>query len=170
MKKTIIYTLTICPLISVAQTLNKGDLSVSPGTEVSTYFDFKNEPSGNVLNYGYIYFYGDYHNDGLFSYTTNSTTGYVVFEGIMDGMQNISGSSPSSFYDVLFNKPGGQHSFHLTNDIANAGTVNLTNGVVLMDKENGGAFVFLKGAKHINTAERSHVNGEVTKVGNETFT
>src|SRR5690606_34830138 len=114
MKKTIIYTLTICPLISVAQTLNKGDLSVSPGTEVSTYFDFKNEPSGNVFNDGDLYFYGHYQNEGLFSYTTNSTTGYVVSEGIMDGMQNISGNSPSSFYDVLFNKSGAEHSFHLT--------------------------------------------------------
>lgn len=170
MKKTIIYTLTICPLISVAQTLNKGDLSVSSGTEVSTYFDFKNEPSGNVLNDGDFYFYGHYQNEGLFSYTTNSTTGYVVFEGLMNGMQNISGTSPSSFYDVLFNKSGAAHSFRLTNDIANAGTVNLTNGVVLMDKENGGAFVFLKGAKHINTSDKSHVNGEVTKVGNEIFT
>src|SRR5690606_16239843 len=151
-------------------TINNGLLLVRPHTEFSTYFDFKNEASGNVLNDGDIYFYGDYHNEGLFSYTTNSTTGYVVFEGKNKAIQSISGNSPSSFYDVLFNKPGGQHSFHLTNDIANAGTVNLTNGVVLMDKENGGAFVFLKGAKHINTADRSHVNGEVTKVGNEAFT
>src|SRR5690554_6680752 len=151
-------------------TVNQGLLKVDSGTEVSTYFDFKNEASGNVLNDGDFYFYGHYENEGLFSYTTNTTTGYVVFEGLMGGMQNISGNSPSSFYDVLFNKAGGQHSFHLTNDIENAGTVNLMNGVVLMDKENGGAFVFLKGANHINTADRSHVNGEVTKVGNEVFT
>lgn len=170
MRKKIIYIALSIPVLGSAQTVNTGDLSVSPGTEVSTYFDFRNEASGNVLNDGDFYFYGHYENEGLFSYTTNTTTGYVVFEGLMGGMQNISGNSPSSFYDVLFNKAGGQHSFHLTNDIENAGTVNLMNGVVLMDKENGGAFVFLKGANHINTADRSHVNGEVTKVGNETFT
>ncbi|UUV22270.1 gliding motility-associated C-terminal domain-containing protein [Paenimyroides aestuarii] len=150
-------------------TVNEGVLKVEPGTEVSTYFDFKNESTGDVLNDGDFYFYGDYQNEGLFSYTTNSRTGYVVFEGLMPGMQQISGSSPSSFYDVLFNKSGAEHSFHLTNDIANAGTVNLLNGVVLMDKANGGAFVFLKGANHINTSDRSHVNGEVTKRGNEGF-
>lgn len=169
MRKKIIYSTLLLPLLGSAQTVNTGDLSVRPGTEVSTYFDFKNETTGNVLNDGDFYFYGHYHNEGLFSYTTNSTTGYVVFEGLMNGMQNISGASPSSFYDVLFNKSGGQHSFHLTNDIENQGTVNFMNGVVLMDKENGGAFVFLKGANHINTADRSHVRGEVTKDGDETF-
>src|SRR5690606_27027390 len=169
MRRRILYISLGIPVLGMAQTVNTGDLSVSPGTEVSTYFEFKNEASGNVLNDGDFYFYGHYENEGLFSYTTNTTTGYVVFEGLMGGMQNISGTSPSSFYDVLFNKAGGEHSFHLTNDMANAGTVNFTNGVVLMDKANGGAFVFLKGAKHINVKDKSHVNGEVTKEGNEAF-
>lgn len=150
-------------------TVNQGLLKVDPGTEVSTHFDFKNESSGDVLNDGEMYFYGHYQNQGLFSYTTNSNTGYVVFEGAMDGMQKIEGSSPSSFYDVLFNKSGAQHSFHLTNDIATAGTVNLTNGVVLMDKAQGGAFVFLKGSKAINAKNSSHVDGEVAKIGTESF-
>src|SRR5690606_20598726 len=169
MKKKILYIGLLIPLLGGAQTVNTGNLSVRENTELSTYFDFRNEGSGNVLNDGDIYFYGDYHNEGLFSYTTNSTTGYVVFEGKNKAIQSISGISPSSFYDVLFNKAGGSHSFRLTNDIETAGTVNLTNGVVLMDKENGGAFVFLKGAKHINTSDKSHVNGEVTKEGNEAF-
>lgn len=173
MKKMYISLLSICWGMSVhsqtEQTVNQGLLKVDPGTEVSTYFDFKNESTGDVLNDGSMHFYGHYNNEGLFSYTTNSRTGYVVFEGLMPGMQKIEGTSPSSFYDVLFNKSGAEHSFHLTNDIANAGTVNLLNGVVLMDKPNGGAFVFLKGSKHINTSDRSHVNGEVTKNGNEGF-
>ncbi len=173
MKKMYISLLSICWGMSVhsqtEQTVNQGLLKVDPGTEVSTYFDFKNESTGDVLNDGSMHFYGHYNNEGLFSYTTNSRTGYVVFEGLMPDMQKIEGTSPSSFYDVLFNKSGAEHSFHLTNDIANAGTVNLLNGVVLMDKPNGGAFVFLKGSKHINTSDRSHINGEVTKNGNEGF-
>src|SRR5690606_5822744 len=145
MRKKIIYIALSIPVLGSAQTVNTGDLSVSPGTEVSTYFDFKNEASGNVLNDGDCYFYGHYEHEGLFSLLTNSGTGYVVLEGLLGGMQDISVTSPSSFYDVLFNRAGGQHSFHLTNDIENDGTVNLMNRVVLMDKENGGAFVFLKG-------------------------
>lgn len=173
MKKIYITILSLFLGINVYSqndvTVNQGQMKVEPGTQVSTYFDFKNESSGDVLNDGEMHFYGHYQNEGLFSYTTNSRTGYVVFEGLMPEMQKISGTSPSSFYDVLFNKSGAEHSFHLTNDIANAGTVNLLNGVVLMDKPNGGAFVFLKGSKHINTSDRSHVNGEVTKNGNEGF-
>lgn len=169
MRKKIIYIVLSIPVLATAQTVNQGLLSTTNNTEVSTYFDFTNEATGNVLNDGAMHFYGHYQNQGLFSYTTNSTTGYVVFEGLMSGMQNISGTSPSSFYDVLFNKAGGEHSFHLTNDMTSAGTVNFTNGVVLMDKANGGAFVFLKGAKHINVKDKSHVNGEVTKEGNEAF-
>lgn len=169
MQKRIIYAFMLLPLLGMAQTVNEGNFSVGPATEVSTYFDFTNRSAGNVINDGEMYFYGHYENEGLFSYTTNRTTGYVVFEGLMPGMQHIKGTSPSSFYDALFNKAGNEHSFHLTNDIANAGTVNFTNGIVLMDKANGGAFVFLKGAGHINVKDRSHVNGEVTKIGNEAF-
>ena len=169
MQKIITYILFMVPITGVCQTLNTGDLKVASGTEVSTYFDFTNDASGNVLNDGSMYFYGNYQNEGLFSYTTNSTMGYVVFEGLMPGIQQIAGNSPSSFYDVLFNKSGKEHSFRLTNDIATAGTVNLLNGVVFMDKASGGAFVFLKGATHINTSDKSHVNGEVTKTGNESF-
>lgn len=169
MREKIIYAFFVLPVIGVAQTVNEGDISVGPGTEVSTYFDFKNEVTGNVQNDGDFYFYGHYQNEGLFSYTKNSTTGYVVFEGLMPDMQNITGQSPSDFYDVLFNKSGNEHAFHLTNDVASAGRVNFNNGVVLMDKPNGGGFMFLKGADHINVKDLSHVDGEVNKVGNEQF-
>lgn len=170
MREKIIYVLFALPFAGVAQTTNEGNLSIGPGTVVSTFFDFKNEAAGNVLNDGNFHFYGHYQNEGLFSYTTNSKTGYVVFEGLMPEMQEIKGASPSSFYDVLFNKSGQKHAFHLTNDIENGGTVRFTDGVVLMDKPNGGAFVFLQGANHIHTKDKSHVDGEVTKKGNDAFT
>ena len=151
----------------VSKTVNQGDLSVLPGTQVSTYFDFENQSDGNVLNDGEMHFFGNYHNDGLFSFSTNKTTGYVVFEGLNASTQTISGNAPSFFYDALYQKAGG---FHLTNETTYAGTVNLYDGVVLMDKQAGGAFIFLKGANHINVSDRSHVDGEVVKEGNEAFT
>ena len=169
MQKIITYISLVIPFSGISQMLNTGDFKVIPGTEVSTYFDFTNAVTGNVLNDGSFYFYGHYRNEGLFSYSTNSTTGYVVFEGQMEGLQDISGSLPSSFYDVLFNKTGKDHSFGLRNDIAAAGTVNLSEGVVLMDKPSGGAFIFLEGSRHINTSDKSHVDGEVTKKGKEPF-
>jgi gliding motility-associated-like protein len=150
-------------------TINSGLFSTRNGTQVSTGFDFINQSSGNLINDGEFHFYGDYKNDGLFSYSTNSTSGYVVFEGRNKAVQELSGASPSFFYDALFNKSGLEKSFHLTNAIENAGTVNLFDGVVLMDKDLGGSFVFLSGAQHINTSDKSHVDGEVTKIGKESF-
>jgi len=150
-------------------TVNKGLFSTLNGTQVSSYFDFTNKDTGNVLNDGEFHFYGDYSNDGLFSYSANSTTGYVVFEGKNKTIQNISGNSPSFFYDVLFNKFGAGRSFELTNEIESKGTVNLHDGVVYVNKDLGGAFIFLKGSNHINTSDASHVNGEVIKEGNEAF-
>ena len=160
-------------LVSQAQDhamVNQGLLSTTSGTKVSTYFDFTNNASGNVLNDGEFHFYGDYQNEGLFSYTTNNRTGYVVFEGAMTDMQKIGGASPSSFYNALFNKSHSERAFHLTNDISVQGTADLSNGVVWMDKAQGGAFIFLKGATHTNTSDKSHVEGEVQKTGNDRFT
>ena len=176
MKKNIltISSFLLVGFSSLAQsqniTTNQGNLVVRPNTLFTTYFNFENATSGNVINDGEMRFYGHYQNEGLFSYTTNSTTGYTVFEGKMPEMQKIDGASPSSFYDVLFKKAQSGTAFHLTNDIATAGTVNLGDGVVLMDKEAGGAFVFLKGAKHVSVRDASHVQGEVTKEGNDAFT
>src|SRR5690554_7441116 len=113
MKKT--YTIVATFILSLGSqaqndvTVNTGDLSVSPGTEVSTYFDFHNRESGRVLNDGHFYFYDDYNNEGLFGYTLDTSTGYVIFEGKQAGVQQISGSAPSDFSNVLFNKRSEEH-------------------------------------------------------------
>lgn len=142
---------------------------VEPNTQVSTYFDFKNHPSGNVFNNGEIHFYGNYRNDGLFTYSTNQTTGYVVFEGQGNSVQELFGNQPSKFYDVLFNKDGSDVSFQVEHEILVGHQTDFANGVVLVDKPSGGAFVFLKGAQAIHTSNRSHVHGEVIKEGKDSF-
>lgn len=155
------------PFLNQAQTVNQGNLFIGSQAKVSTYFDFQNQQSGNVLNDGELHFFANYSNDGLFSFSTNQSTGYVVFQGLSSTSQTISGSSPSFFYDVLYNNKEG---FHLTNEITTKGTVNLYDGVVVVDKQNEGAFIFLKGSNHINTSDKSHIDGEVSKEGNEKFT
>lgn len=172
MKKTLItLSALIFGLFVQAQNdvmINKGLLLTRNGTEVSTGFDFINQSTGNVINDGSFHFYGDYTNDGLFSYTTHSTTGYVVFEGKNKPTQTLSGSSPSFFYDALFNKQT-PHAFDISNEIENAGTVNLSKGVLFVDKSAGGSFIFLEGSQHINTSNSSFVDGEVIKEGKESF-
>lgn len=175
MKKIQLNLLFLCAsAVAVAQenkAVNKGEFSVRPGTLVSSYFDFDNQAGGRVENDGEMHFYGHYNNDGEFLFSQNLETGYVVFEGKMPEKQEITGSAPSYFYNVLFNKEAvDDNAFHLKGEIVNQGTVSMQRGVVLMDKAAGGAFVFLKGANHTMTSDRSHVRGEVEKEGNEAFT
>lgn len=118
MKKKILYIALSLPVLGVSQTINSGELSVRPDTEVSTYFDFNNRSTGRVLNYEQFYFYSDYNNEGIFGYTLDSETGYVIFEGKQSEPQQIPGSAPSDFSNVLFNKAGVDYSFNLTNDIS----------------------------------------------------
>src|SRR5690554_3946471 len=170
MKKTVINIIGIIPVLATAQTVNTGELSVRPGTEVSTYFDFHNRESGRVLNDGHIYFYDDYNNEGLFGYTLDTSTGYVIFEGKQTGVQQISGSAPSDFSNVLFNKTGDEYSFNLTNEILVGNMVDFYEGVVFVNQQEGGVFTFLRGAVHENTSDESHAMGQVDKEGDEAFT
>lgn len=171
MKRTFIMGMLFVSLVTQAQNnvmVNKGLFTTRNGTEVSTKFDFINQDTGNVINDGAMHFYGDYINDGLFTYTTNGTTGYVVFEGRNKPTQTLGGSSPSFFYDALFNRQSDR-AFEIKNEIESAGTVNLFDGVLYVDNSIGGSFIFLQGAQHINTSDKSHINGEVIKVGKESF-
>ena len=161
-----IFLLLFSPLFVQAQIANQGNLFIGSEAKVSTYYDFQNQVSGNVLNDGEFHFFANYENNGLFSFSTNKTTGYVIFKGLTNQTQKITGKSPSFFYDVLYNHAQG---FDLKNEITTKGTVNLYDGVVVVDKESDGAFIFLKGSNHINTSDKSHVQGEVTKEGNEKF-
>lgn len=170
MKKRLIYGFGLIPLLGTAQTVNTGDMSVSPGTEVSTYFDFHNRDTGRVLNDGHFYFYDDYANDGIFAHTIDLTTGYAIFEGKTGDVQNISGSAPSDFSNVLFNKSGGDYSFNLTNEILVTNLADFYEGVVFVNQQEGGVFTFLRGAVHENTSDESHAMGQVDKEGDEAFT
>lgn len=149
-----------------SKTENHGLLSVEPNTVFATHFDFENKSTGKIINDGEIHFFANYNNEGDISFSQNKTTGYVVFEGKKSDMQKISGNAPSYFYNALFNNAS---KFTMSNETVYKGTVNFSEGIVYMDHANGGAFVFLKGANHINTADKSHVDGKVEKIGNEAF-
>ncbi|RRJ90634.1 gliding motility-associated C-terminal domain-containing protein [Paenimyroides tangerinum] len=153
----------------VNEAVNRGLIYTKTGTQVSSNLNFTNESSGNFINNGEFHFYRNYKNEGLFSYSSNSTSGYVVFEGKNDIIQKITGDSPSFFYDVLFNKPAIDYAFHLDNEIESSGIVNFYDGIVLVNKNNGGSFTFLDGANQTNASSKSFVDGLVTKEGNDSF-
>ncbi|WP_430614900.1 gliding motility-associated C-terminal domain-containing protein [Flavobacterium sp. JP2137] len=149
---------------------NEGMLSISPKTEVATLFDFQNHKNATVSNDGTIYFYSDFQNEGLFTFDSDKKSSYAVFQTYNGQAKNqrLSGMAPTYFYDILFNDQSGTSGFDLQNDISIAGTANFNAGVVEVDAD-AGAVVFLQGAKHVNTSDKSHVRGKVERVGNNEF-
>ena len=150
-----------------AQTVNIGDLYISPGTIISTVGALDNKSTGTLFNDGDFYVYSHYNNDGLVSFTTGSTTGITRMRG-MFGYQDISGSIPMEWYDGEFYNSKVQPAFHLSNEVSISGTSDFQKGIV--DDDNyGGLLVFENNANHINVDNESHVDGKVKKNGNRSF-
>ena len=148
--------------------VNHGELYLLPNTVISTQFDFDNKASGVIFNDGEFQFYKNYNNDGLFTHSTNQTTGYTVFQGSQP--QLIGGSQPSKHFDVLFYNTSTQYPFSLNSDMIIDGVGNFREGIVRINKNNGGQLLFGNGASQMNASDRSYAEGMVEKQGNNAFT
>jgi len=149
-------------------TVNNGELYILPNTVVSTHYNFDNTEKGIVFNDGEFQFYKNYNNNGLFTHTSNLTTGYTVFQG--EEMQLINGLQSSKHFDVLFNNTSIQYPFSLNSDMIISGTANFRQGIVKINKANGGQLFFGNGAAQINATNKSYAEGMVEKQGNNAFT
>lgn len=168
MKNYLLTILLISPLWIFAQrgdVHNEGTLYVSPGTLVTAEANFNNKPTGKYTNDGEVLFRGHFNNDGLTSFT-QALDGYTRFQGFH--IQEISGSIDSDFKHVLFDNPHADYSFLLSGGMYVFGETNFYQGVV--DNYNyGGRMIFEQDAHHINTSDRSYVEGEVQKFGDNSF-
>ena len=162
-----ILILLLLPTIMLGQTVNTGDLYISPGTILSTVPDFNNTTTGTVINDGEFYVYADFNNDGDVDFT-NGEEGLTRFEGT--AVQQLSGGKISYFYDVLFNNSSSTTaSFELSSEISVANEANFSEGIVKND-DFGGMITFEDNADHIGTFDNSHVDGFVQKNGDDSFT
>ena len=75
-----------------AQTVNIGELTISPRTVFSSKLNFENSFTGTVLNDGELVILSDFNNDGLVFFTDNQNSS-TKFTG--KNNQKISGSSPA---------------------------------------------------------------------------
>lgn len=168
MKKTVLYIMLGILLGAKAQTgqaTNTGILYVAPGTLVTVISDFDNTETGEFENNGETLFRANFNNDGITTFDP-SFQGYTRFEGFNN--QNISGSIPADFYDVLFRNNNPQPAFRLYGNIGISGNADFFQGVVKND-DYGGTIVFEEGATHTNADHDSHVDGLVQKNGAEAF-
>lgn len=154
---------------SHAQTTNKGKVTIRPETTLITLSDFVNQKPGVIINDGNLYITNNYHNDGLVIFTENLKKGSTIFGNKNQNKQILSGAIKSEFYDVLFDNNTNQIAFDLDNDFQIFGTANFNKGIVKINSELGG-LIFTPLAKTINASEKSHVEGDVEKLGKNTFT
>jgi gliding motility-associated-like protein len=155
------------PYVIFSQMVNTGNLTISPGTKMSTVGALDNKPSGDLVNDGELFVYSHYNNDGLVTFTTGATTGMTRMRGVA-GFQNITGLMPMEWYNGEFNNGSVQPAFHLSNEVSVAGQANFQSGIV--DNRNySGLLVFENKATHINADDNSHVYGSVQKNGKDAF-
>ncbi|UPQ78198.1 gliding motility-associated C-terminal domain-containing protein [Flavobacterium azooxidireducens] len=161
-----LFVLFFCYSIN-AQTVNTGELIITPGTIMSTVETLDNRPTGDLINDGDLYVYSHYNNDGLVTFTAGSNTGITRMRGLA-GFQNISGSIPMEWNNGEFNNTNVQPAFHQSNIISIAGQLDFYQGIV--DNDNfGGLLVFEDNAYHANVDDASHVDGYVQKNGDDAF-
>jgi len=148
-----------------AQTVNEGLLHVNPNTLVSIEWNFDNKNTGDYENNGEVIFKGNYNNDGITTFDP-LFQGFTRFEGFQN--QDIKGTKPSDFFDVLFNNINPQPAFKLYSEMYISGDADFSKGIVQSD-DFGGSMIFERNATHTRTSNESHVDGEVTKNGGEGF-
>lgn len=150
---------------TTGQTSNTGVLYVAPNTLVTVMSDFDNTETGEYENNGEVLLRGHFNNDGITTFNP-SMQGYTRFEGF--NSQNIMGSIPADFYDVLFQNNSSQPAFRLYGNIGISGNADFIEGIIQNDNY-GGIIVFEQGATHTNADNNSHVDGLVQKNGQEEF-
>lgn len=167
-KKTFLISgFLLLSVVGVAQTVNTGELSVAPGTIISTG-GLHNAQSAVLINDGKLYLDGDYKNDGEVTFTPNTASGTTYLNG-KKGVQEITGDGPIELNNVEFNNTSGiEPAFHLDNYVQIFGTAYFKKGVV--DGESyGGLAVFENGSSHQDASDQSYMKAEVRKVGDEAF-
>jgi gliding motility-associated-like protein len=148
-----------------AQTVNTGELYVTPNTQFSTVGDFNNTSTASFINDGEAFIYANFNNEGVVDFTT--TDGYTRFQG--SAVQQLSGGSISYFYDVLFdNVSSPTGSFELSSEISIDNEANFNEGIVKND-DFGGLVIFEDNANHTGVFDESHVDGLVQKNGDDSF-
>lgn len=164
------WVIALFPLQGKGQTANAGILTVMPETSLTTAADFLNLKDASVFNDGSIYYQANFDNEGLYTFSSQKKSSYAVFQQSADktANQQLSGSIPSSFYDVLFHSPVANSGFDLKNDMSINGKANFLNGIVNIDSLNG-YMLFEAGAQAVNVSDKSFADGLVEKVGREAF-
>jgi len=156
-ENSILFMWFLCASFAVtAQIGNQGELTIAPGTALSTIGVFDNAISGTVTNDGEFYLKGDLINNGGFTYTmANTTQGTLVLDNT--AQQNLSGDGMIEVVRLNLNNTAG---------IANATTVsiidefNLVQGI-FNNSDFGGTLWLEEDVSITGASNSNHVEGEI---------
>lgn len=170
--KKILYIVisTLVSWLSNAQIVNEGAFYVNPNTIVSCVSSFSNLEKGEIYNDGFMYYYSNLSNKGIYDFSANMKTSYAFFDrtGMDDQVQNIEGISPLFFNHVVFNNAKKETAFLASGDLFILGNASFKEGIVkIIDKNT--QFVFDYTASSTDESDLSHVEGRVIKFGNTHF-
>lgn len=161
----VIIIAAVCGSIPVSgQTVNNGQITVSPGTKFSSVADFKNNSTANFVNDGTFFVYANFHNDGIVEYNPTQE-GVTHFVG--ERQQNISGAVVSKLNHTLFNNHSEQPAFLLNGKVSVGGNSDFEYGIIKV--EENGSFIFEAVATHSHADSDSYVDGFVERLGREEF-
>ncbi|MGV8815383.1 MAG: binary toxin-like calcium binding domain-containing protein [Gelidibacter sp.] len=166
LKKLIGGLLIMGVLCVQAQVTNTGEMTALPGTQIVSLSHFSNTDTGTVNNNGDFQFYGDYNNEGNFSFLA-PIGGTARFLG--KNMQHLSGNGANNFYNVAFNNPSGPEAFKVNTAIRIVNNADFIQGIV-KNNDLQGNFLFGPTASHTGTSMDSYVDGTVLKEGDSGFT
>lgn len=171
-------TIVCSPSIGIAQNnvfFNKGILQVNSKTILSSYSDFSNQTQGQLVNDGLAYYFGNFTNDGAFTYTKTLDTGEVRFVSTKEQHTIIAGNKVVDLHKVTFDL-NTAFWFDLKANLDIWGEANFKEGVIIVDavvntvtNQPAGLMSFMPNAKYKNSSASSFVDGAVEKVGAEPF-
>ncbi|MDR0228540.1 MAG: gliding motility-associated C-terminal domain-containing protein [Flavobacteriaceae bacterium] len=166
--RTLLVASSLFTVGAMAQTVNKGEMYISPQAVFASHYTFENKDEGSFKNNGLFYAYADIVNNGaFFDFKGKTPQGKTILSS--DKIQTIGGKSLIAFNDLELNNTRSEEAFAIQNAVSAAGEVTFKNGVAkVYEKE--GSFSFLANAKAVGANDNSHIEGTVEKEGNKEFT
>lgn len=155
---------------------NNGILHVKSKTILSSYADFTNQMQGQLVNDGVTYYFGNFTNDGNFTYTKTLDTGEIQFVSTKQQNTIIAGNKAVDLHKVTFDIQQHKNYFDLKVNLDIWGELDFKEGIIKVDplvnsttKQPAGLVSFMPKSKHKNSNASSFVDGTVEKVGAEPF-
>lgn len=165
MKKSWIYILIFLWSGTLqSQIVNKGLAYISPDTEVTMLYDFKNKENAEFYQDGKTYFYKNFTNQGIFDFYEDTGTSWFVG----NNLQKLQGSEPSYFQNLVFENFAQMTPFELHGTFQVENSARFLRGII-DNRNHGGRMIFGNSAQALQTSDLSFVDGSVEKMGEANF-